>query len=163
MTMLDCPAGTGRLWPTLLTRADSLIAVDSSPGMIRHCNQRAERTGASVNVRQGDAENLPLEDDAVDWTFSYALTKHVPPDVQARMLGEFARASREGVICSFSVFDHVTYELWRRRGEPRAFAVAPEQVHWMARGHGLTVERRERCTTPLGTDFAYLLRRVGRS
>src|SRR5450759_4601076 len=82
ISILDCPCGTGRWWPLLGTRARKITAIDISPGMLRHASERATRTTVPVSVTAGDAEEIPLPSDAVDYAFSFALMKHLPRPIQ---------------------------------------------------------------------------------
>jgi ubiquinone/menaquinone biosynthesis C-methylase UbiE len=162
ITVLDCPCGNGRWWPMLRRKASSIVAVDISEEMVAAAGAKAARMGFPVRVSRGDAENLLLEDDAVDYVFSFALTKHLPPPVQLRVLQEFARVARRGVVCSFGIFTHLTYELWRRRGLVESYPLMLEQLEWMAREAGLSLTRRERCTTPVGVEHIVLLEKAVR-
>jgi ubiquinone/menaquinone biosynthesis C-methylase UbiE len=155
--ILDCPCGTGRWWPVLAQRARSITAVDISKGMLDHARRRASASSPEVEVLEADAELLPFEDKSFDLTFSFALTKHLPVPVQYRVLSEFARVSRWGVICTFGLLGHVSYEVWRRRRLEGSFPVFPEELGWMAGNAGLTVIERRRCTTPVGTEHVVLM------
>ena len=82
-----------------------------------------------IEICQGEAECLPLADGSVDYTFSHALTKHLPVPIQYAVLAEFARIARLGVICSFGVFSHLTYEFWRRRQLKESYPVFLEELN----------------------------------
>jgi ubiquinone/menaquinone biosynthesis C-methylase UbiE len=159
--MADVPCGTGRWWPQLAKRAGTILAFDISEGMREHARARAEgMDGVRVEVREGDAESLELEDGSVDWLFSFALTKHLPVPVQYAVLREFARVSRSGVICSFGIFTHLSYEVWRRRNRPESYPVNREEVSWMAEHAGLSVESVLRCSTPIGVEHVVAFRKL---
>ena len=111
MVIADCPCGTGRWWPVLARRASRIIAIDISEGMRQYAVDRAASMELAIEVTSGDAEQLPLDDQSVDYVFSHALTKHLPVPVQYQVLSEFSRISRKGVICSFGVFTHLNYEI----------------------------------------------------
>jgi len=152
ISILDCPCGTGRWWPALSKRASEIYAVDLSPGMLEHAAARASDWQVPVHLLAGDAESLPLADNSVDYTFSFALMKHLPRPVQYRVLREFARVSRFGVVCTFGVFGHVSYELWRRRSVAESYPMVIEELRWMAAAAGLQVIRSVSCTTPVGVE-----------
>ena len=156
-TILDCPCGIGRWWPTLAPKAGKLIAVDISDGMLAHARERAERSGLEVELVKADAESLPLADGSVDWVFSFALTKHLPMPVQYQVMREFGRVARRGVICTFGVFTHLTYEFWRRRKLYGSFPVLSEQLDAIAEEAGLVVEMKPHCTTPIGNERVVLM------
>jgi ubiquinone/menaquinone biosynthesis C-methylase UbiE len=152
VTFADCPCGSGRWWPVLARRASSIQAFDIAPGMRRHAAEEAKKIDLDVEVHEGDAESLPLADGSVDYVFSFALTKHLPLPVQFRVLAEFARVARRGVLSSFPVFSHLTYEIWRRRRLAESYGVLPEQLEWMAKSAGLKIQTMLKCTTPIGTE-----------
>ncbi len=159
VTVLDCPCGTGRWWEVLDMRATAIIGADASPGMLRFAAERAQRSAAEVSLLEADAENLPFDDGSVDYTFSHALTKHLPIPVQASVLREFARVSRFGVISSFSIVSHVSYEFWRRRRPAESYPLLREQLEWLADAAGLELEAAKKCTTPVGVEHTVLFRK----
>jgi len=157
VSVLDCPCGTGRWWPVLAKRASKILARDISSGMLEHAKKYAEQIKIDVGVEYGDAEALDLKDDSVDYTFSFALTKHIPRPMQYKIIQEFARVSRFGVICSFGIFSHLNYEFWRRRNLQESYPVLREELDWIAEAAGLTVGPSRKCTTPLGTEEVVFL------
>lgn len=160
LSILDCPCGVGRWWPVLERRAARIHAVDLSPAMLGEAERRIDSVAVPVEVSEGDAERLELADVSVDAVFSHALTKHLPIPLQQRVLTEFARVSREWVICSFSLLNHLTYELWRRRELVDSNALLPEQLDDLAAAAGLTEVARRRCTTPVGVEHSVLFRKT---
>lgn len=159
ISILDCPCGSGRWWPVLARRAKKIIAMDISPGMIEHAKNEAQSLGLQIELFQGNAEKLDLFDSSVDYTFSFALTKHLPVPVQYKVLAEFARVSRKGVICTFGVFSHLTYEVWRRRHLAESYPVFFEELGWMAKEAGLKIEFMHKCTTLIGVEHVVLLKK----
>jgi len=160
VTFADCPCGIGRWWPVLARRANKIIAMDISAGMLKYAGEQAVDFPLDVEVREGDAERLPLEDGSVDYTFSFALTKHLPLPVQFNVLAEFARVARQGVVSTFSVMSHLTYEIWRHRNIFESFTILPEQLEWMAAEAGLRIEKMNKCTTPIGVERVVLLNKL---
>ncbi len=160
ISILDCPCGTGRWWPELSVHARQIAAIDVSPGMLRHASERVHRGNLSVMVVGGDAVKLPFRDGAVDYAFSFALTKHLPRQMQYRVLRELARVARRGVVCTFGIFGHLSYEVWRRRGIRESYPLFVEELDWMASEAGLRVEERRKCTTPVGVEQIVRFSRV---
>lgn len=158
--VLDCPCGNGRWLETLGTRARRIEAVDVSEGMVRYTTERVASMALEVRAQLGDAEQLPLDDGAVDFTFSFALTKHLPVPVQHRVLAEFARVSRRGVLCSFSLMQPLSYLAWRLRDIPESYPVSLAEVGRMAAAAGLTIRRKARCSTPIGLEHVVLFDKV---
>lgn len=160
VTIADCPCGNGRWWPVLAQRAGRILAFDLSEAMVRYARERAAHSEVEVEVQVGDAESLPLADGAVDYTFSFALTKHLPVSVQCQVLLEFGRVSRAGVLSTFPVLSHFTYEVWRRRGAADTFPLLPEQLERMAAAAGLEVQAMRKCTTPIGVERVVLFSKL---
>ena len=73
VVIADCPCGNGRWWETLSRRAERIVALDVSVGMLRYAGERTSRTSLDVNLSFGNAEKLPLRDASVDYTFCHAL------------------------------------------------------------------------------------------
>ncbi len=63
--VLEVAVGTGRSLP-FYVNASSLTGVDLSPEMLAQARQRAEERGLPIDLREGDAEALPVEDAAYD-------------------------------------------------------------------------------------------------
>lgn len=150
--VLDCPCGIGRWWPALLERNVSGIkAVDISTGMLDLARQRAAATQLKqVEFQQVDATHLPFPDNSFDYVFSHALMKHLPVPLQYRVLAEFSRVARHGVVCSFGVFSHLNYGFWRVRKLREDYPVTPVELEWMAHFSKLSLQKSLPCTTPLG-------------
>ena len=159
VVIADCPCGTGRWWPVLARRARRIIGIDISEGMQRYAGERAATMNLDIEVMPGEAERLPLDDGSVDYTFSHALTKHLPVPVQYQVLAEFSRIARWGVICSFGVFTHLNYEIWRRRRLVESYPVIFEELEWMAAAAGLRIDSLRKCTSPIGTERTVLLKK----
>ena len=163
LVTLDCPCGTGRWWPVLARKSKEIIARDISPAMLEAATRRIETIPVPVTVEEGDAENLGLPDDSVDLAFSHALTKHLPIPAQQQVLAELARVSRSWVICSFSVFGRLSYEVWRRRTFLDSHPLLPEQLRDLAAAAGLEVRAMRSCSTPLGVERSVLFAPAGAS
>lgn len=72
-TVVDCPCGPGTAFRAIAP--DSTIrylAIDLSPSMLRRAARQSVGRGlANVELQQGDATNLPLEDGIADLFLSY--------------------------------------------------------------------------------------------
>lgn len=156
VSIADCPCGNGRWWSVLARRANHIIAIDISQGMLKLAKDEIKNFDIEIEVREDNAECLHLEDDSVDYIFSHALTKHLPIPTQYKVLAEFSRISRRGVICSFGIFSHVTYELWRHRHIEESYPTFIEELRWMAKSAGLIIRKVHKCTTPIGVEHTVL-------
>lgn len=160
ISVADCPCGNGRWWSVLARRADHIIALDISKGMIEFAKEESRKFEIRIEIREGDAESICLADGSVDYTFSHALTKHLPIPIQYKVLAEFSRIARRGVVCSFGIFNHLTYEIWRRRRLTESYPTFIEELKWMAHAAGLDVRRLHRCTTPVGVEHIVLFDKI---
>ncbi len=152
----DCPCGNGRWWEVLARRANHIIALDTSPAMLAYGKKRSTGFNIEITVQECNAENIFLPDCSVDYVFSHALTKHLPVPIQYNVLSEFSRISRLGVICSFGIFSHLTYEFWRHRNLEESYPVFLEELEWMAKAANLRLHAMRKCTTPIGVEHTVL-------
>jgi ubiquinone/menaquinone biosynthesis C-methylase UbiE len=91
----DLGPGTGEMLVSLAPAAAKVIAVDNSESMLEVCRQRIERGGLeNVELRQGDAESLPIADGECDTAFSSMLLHHLADP--AAGVREMARIVRPG-------------------------------------------------------------------
>lgn len=148
-TLLDCPCGNGRWFEILSKNATKIRAIDVSRGMVEYASQRKLPDSVSVEVGLGDAENLPLADNEVDYVFSYALMKHIPVHIQFDIMKEFARVSRKGVFCSFAVLSPVSYAWWSRKKLTESFPVIREEIQNMANHAGLKLKELIKVSQPV--------------
>jgi ubiquinone/menaquinone biosynthesis C-methylase UbiE/DNA-binding transcriptional ArsR family regulator len=95
MVIADLGAGDGTFSLLLAQRATKVIAVDSSARMLEVGRDQATRHGIeNVEFRQGDMEEIPIEDGIVDLVFfSQSLHHALHPD---RAVHEAARILRPG-------------------------------------------------------------------
>jgi ArsR family transcriptional regulator len=95
MTIADLGAGDGTFALLLAQRAHRVIAVDSSARMLEVGREQASRHGIeNVEFRQGDMEELPIEDAAVDLVFfSQSLHHALHPE---RAVHEASRILKPG-------------------------------------------------------------------
>lgn len=63
MRLLDVGCGPGRHAVSLAGRGLDVVGVDISPDFVRLARRRAAEAGARVSFFEGDAENLPFEDE----------------------------------------------------------------------------------------------------
>jgi len=100
-TVLDLPAGTGRFTGMFLSRGLKVIALDISADMLAELTRQHSGHGDKLVARTGDAENLDLADDCVDYLVSWRFFHLIPSTVVRRVLHEYRR------VCTGSVIVHV--------------------------------------------------------
>ena len=89
----DLGCGTGQLSETIAPFVKKVIAVDASTDMLDGARQRLG-DAANVDVRQGELESLPIENEELHAAM-LSLVLHYSPD-PARALAEVARVLRPG-------------------------------------------------------------------
>jgi ubiquinone/menaquinone biosynthesis C-methylase UbiE len=78
----DLGCGTGQVSAALAPFVDRLIAVDSSAAMLQAAKRRL--TGfANIDLRRGELEALPIDDDRLDVAVLMLVLHHVPEPAQA--------------------------------------------------------------------------------
>lgn len=98
-TVLDVPCGTGRLVPIFERWGLKVYGGDVSDDMMRQIPHDRLRLGALQGLSVCDAANLPFTDRSFDYVVSLRLFHlNIPLIVQERMLREFMRTARRGVL-----------------------------------------------------------------
>ena len=109
-TIGDLGCGTGETSAALAPFVARTIAVDRSGDMLQAARRRL-REMANVEVRRGELEALPIDDDELDAAVMILVLHHVPDPGAA--LREAARAVRRGgrlVLCDMLPHDHEEYK-----------------------------------------------------
>lgn len=160
-TVLDCPIGFGRWAPLLVERGHKVIGVDISPAMLGAASERLSNTvaGGSSALSLGAAEHLPLSNLSVDIVFSFALTKHLPPEALRATLIEFARVSRIGIVTSISICDGLSGKLWSARNIFEGYAVRRAELVEFVEELQFSMTSLRRCTTRIGVEHLAVLHR----
>ncbi len=70
----DIGAGSGFITEGLVKRGVKVIAVDQSPAMLQRMR---EKFAQGIDYRLGEAENLPIESESVDYVFANMYLHHV--------------------------------------------------------------------------------------
>jgi ArsR family transcriptional regulator len=77
--VLDLGTGSGLMLPSLLERAERVIAVDASSTMLQLARQTAGKAAVDrCDFRLGDLEHLPVADGEVDAVIACMVLHHVP-------------------------------------------------------------------------------------
>lgn len=127
-TVLDLPAGTGKLAPVLAGLGSRVTACDVSPSMLELAREEYRRAGVDqAQLQVCDAEQITATlGERFDATVCLRLLHLVPPDHQRTILGELAR-SADHVVASFGVDS--TYQRVRRRLRARLLGADPRGTH----------------------------------
>jgi ArsR family transcriptional regulator len=119
-TVVDLGCGNGDLLPFLMKKADRVIGVDRSAQMLQEARNRfaAEPAEASIELRLGELEHLPLREAEADCAvFNMALHHLLDP---AQGLAEAARVLKpSGLLLIMDLFAHQDETLRTRFGDRR--------------------------------------------
>ena len=91
----DLGCGTGRWSERLAPFAARVIAVDGSAADARRRRRRASARFDNVEVRQGELEQLPIEDGELDLAVLFLALHHIA-EPRAVLARRRARSSRAG-------------------------------------------------------------------
>jgi len=112
-SVLDCASGTGRFMPLLAEFGVNVVALDTSKEMLEQGRRHHGLFRSRPKVIVASADDLPLPNESVDVVFCSRLLHHLPESgSRVRVLQEFARVARFGVVITF--FDAFSYRSWRR-------------------------------------------------
>jgi len=142
---LDCASGTGRMLPVLAEFDAAVVALDTSAEMLAEGRRFHGLFRTPPQGTVGSAMELPLADKSVDVVLCSRLIHHFPDSAsRVRILREFARVARVGVVVSF--FDRASYRGWRRSRRNRKphrdhgrFTVSRQQFQDEAEAAGLSL------------------------
>jgi ubiquinone/menaquinone biosynthesis C-methylase UbiE len=128
-SLLDVPAGTGRFIELCKNRGLKVWAFDVSADMVAQIHRRYPDSAREMQVAVGDAEQLALPDNAVEYVLSWRFFHLIPAPVVQRVLKEFHRVCRGTVVVQvFAVrpgfWGRVAAGLRRRLGRKPAAVTA---------------------------------------
>lgn len=154
--ILDSPTGTGRFLPWLQEFGLRVTAADISADMLGQARRRVP--GLLERMLRCDCQFLPFADRSFDHVFSLRFLGHLPPPTRVRVLREFGRVARKGLIVGYPILNPATglkfnaanlLRRMRNRG-PRAWWPATERsLKEELREAGLRVVDREGVFEPL--------------
>lgn len=104
-TCLDIGCGLGRLTRALARRFAFAHGIDISPEMLKRAKSFAPPLPANLEFHLCDGSgNIPLDDESIDFVFSYLVLQHVPSlRIVKRYLSEIERVSRPGGLALLQV------------------------------------------------------------
>jgi SAM-dependent methyltransferase len=164
VTLLELPAGTGRLAVPLASTGATVVGGDISEGMLRVAHEKKRREGAAhAHFAQVNGLGLPFADNTFDAVTSFKFFHLVPNEIKRDFIREMARVTKVGgkVVIEFNspfyggVLAFYRYYFRKRKpGAMREKCLFPDQVPTLF--DGLTVRRRLGVKMP----FAGALSRV---
>jgi ArsR family transcriptional regulator len=127
LVVADVGTGTGILAVELARLGLRVVAIDSSPRMLDAARAKAEREGCtSIELRLGDAGELPLADGEVDAAVAHMVVQYLASPAEA--LREMARAVRPGGTVVVVDFLHHEHEWMRQELGVAWLGFTPEEV-----------------------------------
>lgn len=131
----DLGAGTGFITEALLKRGASVVAVDQSSVMLDELRRKfpwPER----VDCRMGEAEALPIQDQAVDYAFANMYLHHVErPPVAIK---EMVRILRPGGTLVITDLDSHSFEFLKQEHHDRWMGFERDRIRDWFEESGLT-------------------------
>lgn len=121
----DLGAGTGFLTEELLRRGLRVIAIDQSEEMIKYMQGKFQGSNR-LELRQGDALNLPLDDAAVDYAFANMYLHHIESPSEAII--EMARILKPGGVMVITDLDEHNHEFLRTEQYDRWLGFKREDI-----------------------------------
>lgn len=95
----------------------TLTGIDLTPRAIEHVKSRLEVYHLQSDVRVGDAENLPFEENSFDLIYSWGVLHHSPNTREAvQEVFRVLRPSGQARIMIYQTYSLTGYMLWARYG-----------------------------------------------
>jgi SAM-dependent methyltransferase len=136
LRVADIGTGTGILAIELARLGARVIAVDNSPRMLASAREKIEREGLQgVELREGEAHQLPIEDASLDGAFAHMVLHYLPAPGEA--IREMARTVRPGGAVVVVDFERHEHEWMRDELGVTWLGFAPEEVAGWFRDAGL--------------------------
>jgi len=145
---VDLGCGTGELAMMLEDKAQKVIGIDSSPGMLDQARKRFAHNGHNVELRLGELEHLPLGDEEAD-TAVISMALHTL-SVPAAGIREASRVLKSGGRLVLVDFDqHDRPDVRERFGGPWMGLATDEVGQWLEDA-GFSLKRTEQIAVKNG-------------
>lgn len=121
--VLEIGVGLGADHQRFAAAGARLSGVDLTERAVRHTRQRLALFGLASDLRVGDAERLPFDDDTFDLVYSWGVIHHSPEtDAAAREILRVLRPGGRFAVMIYQRRSLIGYMLWLRyallRGRP---------------------------------------------
>jgi len=121
----DIGAGAGFISLALADMGVKVIAVDQSEAMLSELRNK-QTQGEEIDCRPGDAEQLPIENESVDYAFANMSLHHV--ESPAAAIKEMARILKPKGMLVITDLDRHEVELLRREHHDRWMGFEREDI-----------------------------------
>lgn len=130
----DIGAGSGFVTEGLLAEGLRVIAVDQSEAMLEEIKRKFSAV-ENLDCRIGEAEQLPIDSEAVDYVFANMYLHHV--DSPPRAIREMVRVLKAGGTVVLTDLDEHAFEFLRTEQHDRWLGFNREDVEAWLRESGL--------------------------
>jgi ubiquinone/menaquinone biosynthesis C-methylase UbiE len=111
-TVLEVGAGMGTDHAQFALAGAVMHDLDLSAGHLKLAQRNFELRGLHGTFHQGDAENMPFEDNTFDLVYSNGVIHHTPQTT--RVIGEIFRILKPGGRCIIMVYAEHSLHYWYR-------------------------------------------------
>lgn len=141
-TIVDLGCGTGDLLPYLKEKAENIIGVEKSSGMLEEARKHYKKDEDRIDIRIGELEHLPLKDGEADVALTNMVLHHLPEPQNA--FHEAYRVLREGG--SFFIIDLLPHkdESMRQRFGDVWLGFSRETLEKWLNGSGFSLHSLEK-------------------
>jgi ubiquinone/menaquinone biosynthesis C-methylase UbiE len=130
----DIGAGTGFITEELIQNGLNVIAVDRSEAMLEEMKKKFGRSD-SVEYRIGEFNNLPIQNETVDYVFANMYLHHV--DLPQVAIDEMARILKPGGKLVITDMDEHEFEFLRKEQHDRWLGFKREDIELWFKQAGL--------------------------
>jgi ubiquinone/menaquinone biosynthesis C-methylase UbiE len=130
----DIGAGTGFITEELVQNGLKVIAVDQSKAMLEQMKKKFARFD-TIEYRRGQFNNLPLQDESVDYSFANMYLHHVDSPLKA--IEEIVRVLKRGGKVVITDLDEHEFEFLRKEQHDRWLGFKRQDIERWFREAGL--------------------------
>ncbi len=127
----DIGAGTGFVTEGLIQRGTKVIAIDRSEEMLKQMKEKFKDCD-SIEYRQGEAKNLPIGNDTVDYAMANMYLHHVEEPLVA--IKEMVRILKPGGKLVITDLDRHTFDFLKTEHHDRWMGFRREDIeYWLVK------------------------------
>ncbi len=181
-SLLDCPAGTGRLAELIMRRRIAYFGADISMEMLQIAREKMGAVGDDLPLLRSDATLLPFGDHQFDFVLCFKFISLLPVEIRLLVLREISRVCGKFLVIQSK---HLrTFDPWReckrglakltgKAGRLHKYQERDELPHFIEQAvaeNGLTPMGKIRIVTsplrwlwPFHFEYLYVFRRTSNS
>jgi ubiquinone/menaquinone biosynthesis C-methylase UbiE len=144
VSALDVATGTGKISIALAKMGMQVTGLDAATGMLAQCAANARRREVSLQLKLGNAGELPFPSASFDMVLSFRFFHLFPPWSYLSLIREMARVTKPGgyLVVEFKnarygLVVHRVRSLRRKAGEGASYAVTSADLQHLASECGL--------------------------